>query len=160
MGFTKEQVCKSRHNCIPCRRDAKFRGHFEKQYGGPWECPLNIPIDAKDDAFPEEVLKRYREMLEKQEERSKKTKEVEILLDELVMATTGEVSEKIEKIRSFFFPNSKIATKCSNSSKQIGEVDQVCCGGTIKKVPAYNCSKHMICTDKKCQGCQDFTQKR
>ena len=160
MGFTQEQVCTSRQNCVACRRDSRFRDHFEKQYGGKWECPLNIPIDAADEAFPVEILTRYKEVLKMQEERQKQMQEVQTTLDELIMTSSGDTLAKVEKVRNFFFPHLKSATKCVHSTKQLGEVDQVCCGGTVKKVAAYDCDKHTLCTDKKCQGCQDFSQKR
>ena len=94
------------------------------------------------------------------EERQKLGQEAQVALEELSMALSGENLVRIEKIRSIFFPQTKSASKCVNSTKQIGEVDQVCCGGTIKKVTAFDCTKHTVCTDKKCQGCQDFEIKK
>jgi hypothetical protein len=160
MSFTENQICTSRQNCVPCRRDARFRENFEKQFNGAWECPLKIPIDATDEQFPKDIIERYKEFIRAHEERQKKAMEAQVALDELAMVLTGEDLRKIELIRTLFFPQTKAASKCQNSTKKIGEVDQVCCGGTIKKVDTFDCSKHTLCTDKKCQACNDFISKK
>ena len=158
--FIESDICKTRQNCVPCRRDPRFRENFEKQFGGKWECPMGITIDAPDEKFPPEIIERYKVFQKQMEERQKLGQEAQVALEELSMVLTGENLVKLEKIRSIFFPQTKSASKCANSTKQVGEVDQVCCGDTIRKVAAFNCIKHTICTDKKCQGCQDFVIKK
>lgn len=158
-SFVESNICKSHQNCIPCRRDPKFRENFEKQFG-KWECPLSIPIDAKDEQFPAGAIEHHRQVLKQIEDQKRKTEAAQVALEELSMVLTGENLVRLELIRTTFIPQTKTAIKCSNSGKQIGEVDQVCCGGTIKKVPAYECQKHTLCTDRKCMGCTDFSTKR
>lgn len=159
-SFIESEICKSRQHCVPCRRDAGFRENFEKQLGGSWTCPLNIPIDASDSDFPKDILDRYNEYKKQIEERQRIMMEAQAAFEELSMAMTGDNIARLEKIRSAFFPNTKTAMKCVNGIKQIGDVDQVCCGGTVKKVAAYECKKHTLCTDRKCQGCSDFAPKK
>lgn len=158
--FTESDVCKSRQYCVACRRDPRFRENFEKQTKEALgECPLGIEIDAKDDKFPKDILDRYNQQQEQMKESQRKQELAKEALDELSLVLTGENLTRLDTIRSVFFPQTKVASKCKNSSKKIGEVDQVCCGGKIKKVDTFDCSKHTLCTDRKCNTCPDFTTK-
>jgi len=160
LKFDESDICKTRLNCIPCRREVKFRQQMEKKFKGPWECPLGIPIDAKDEQFPPEIFERFLEQKKQIEERQRIYQAAVTSFEELSMVLSGDNLARLESIRTAFLPQTKIASKCQNSVKQIGKIDQLCCGGTIKKVAAFDCSKHTICTDKKCHTCSDFTLKK
>lgn len=133
---------------------------MEKKFKGSWECPLNIPIDAPNESFPKEVWQAHLNRIKLEEENKQRQAVVINAFEELSMVLTGENLTRLEIIRTYFLPSTKKAERCENSTKQIGEVDQLCCGGTIKKVSAFDCRKHVLCTDKKCHSCNDFVAKK
>jgi hypothetical protein len=159
-SFNDSPICQSRLNCIPCRRDKAFREKLEGQFKEKWTCPLNIEIDAPDSDFPPDILEKFNNRKEEMDKIRKKHEEAKNALDELSMALSGENLERLSIIRDLFFPNTKEASKCKNMISVIGEVNQVCCGGKIKKVSAFSCKKHVVCTDKKCNACNDFDLKK
>lgn len=159
MKYTETPMCKQRTQCFNCRNNENFRKQMENQYGS-WECPENIPIGANLDQLPQVAQDAHQKVIEMQEARAKQIEKVKIALDELEMIIGENGLDKLETIRNFIFPNSKIAARCTYNQKEIGEVDQECCGGKIKKVKAYRCEKHIITTDKKCVRCDDFMVKR
>jgi hypothetical protein len=156
--FTDTPQCTQRSACVICRRDKGFRDHFEKEFG-QWECPIGLPIDAKDEQFPPEILAKHKEQEQRMKENQERLAEAKQAFEELSISLSGDNLLRLEKIRTVFFPQTKQAILCKRGGKQIGEVDQVCCGGTIKKVSTFDCSKHVICTDKKCSTCVDFERK-
>jgi hypothetical protein len=155
MKFTDTPICKQRTQCYNCRNNNGFRQQMENQYG-PWECPENIPLGANLDQLPQVAQDAHQKMIEMQEARAKQLEEVKTAIDELEMIVGKNGLEKLEIIRIFLFPNSKTAVRCVQGGKEIGDVDEECCGGKIKKVKAYQCKTHIIATDKKCSRCTDY----
>jgi hypothetical protein len=158
LNFLESKICLSRQNCVSCRREEAFRKQLESEFE-VWECPLGIEINAPDDKFPKEVLDKYNKIKETMEENKKKYALATKAFEELEISLSGENLIQLELIRTAFFPNSKTAEKCKYVGIEIGKVDQKCCGGTIKKVSAFDCSKQVVCTDKKCKICQMFERK-
>jgi hypothetical protein len=157
MDFITSPICTSQTNCFHCRNNKKFRTQMEQQYGS-WECPDNISIGAKLEELPQKAQDAYMQQQKMQTEQRKKIEEAQIVLDELEMIVPPEGKEKINKIRSLFLPQTKTVVTCKNGGDKIGEVDEECCGGTIKKVDAFKCLQHTLATNKKCQRCPDFAK--
>jgi hypothetical protein len=130
---------------------------MEQQHGS-WECPEGIPVGAKLEELPQKAQEAYAQQQKMQEEQKKKMEEAQVALDELEMIVPPEGKDKINTLRGLFFPQTKTVAACKNGGEKIGEVDQECCGGKIKKVDAFKCSQHTVATDKKCQGCPDFAK--
>lgn len=158
MKFTETEVCKSKINCFACRREKPFRDSLEKQFG-KWECPLGISLDAPDSAFPKETIEMQKRQEEAKEKEINRRKEIDNLFLELEMCLTGEALLKLHQLQILINPKIKESSKCRFGGKKIGEVDEPCCGGKIKKVDAYSCSKHSLTTNKKCFRCSDFSFK-
>ena len=159
MNFTATPMCQQKAQCFNCRTNEQFRKQMEANYG-PWECPENIPIGATLEQLPQESQDMHNRMIKAQEDRKQKMLEMQIIFDELEMMIDGEAFDKLEKIKIFIFPQSKKAEFCTNGGEKVGEVDQECCCGKIKKVDVYKCTEHMIATDKKCATCDNFTTRQ
>jgi len=158
MNFVDTPICQSRSNCFHCRTNENFRKQMELEHG-PIECPENIPIGAKLEDLPEKSQEAHKKMEEMQEKRKQQIEEVNMALDELQMISSDEGKKLVDKIRGFISPNTKTPEKCKHAGKNIGEIDEECCGGKINKKPAFSCKKHTITTAKKCMGCMDFESK-
>jgi len=131
---------------------------MEQQYG-EIKCPEGLDVGAKLEDLPEKSQESYKKMQEMQEGRKKQIEEVSLILDNLEMISSEEGKELIDKLRGFISPNSKTPEKCVHGGKEMGEVNQECCGGRIDKKTAYVCGKHIITVDKKCATCKDFKSK-
>ncbi|MBD3404847.1 MAG: hypothetical protein GF411_01770 [Candidatus Lokiarchaeota archaeon] len=155
MKFSETPICQSRANCYQCRNNERFREQMGKQYG-EIECPENLPIGAELEQLPKKSQDAHKRMKEMQDKRQKQIEEAKNILDELEMISSEEGKKLTDKLRSFIFPDTKTPNKCKHGGKKIGEIDEVCCGGTVKKKAAFDCGKHVITTEKKCMNCEDF----
>ena len=157
-SLLETRVCASGENCIRCRNEEKFRKIIERDFG-TFDCPKNIPINTPLDKFPQEIIDKHQKSAKTLEENKKRYQEALNAFEELELTSNSEDLKRLQKIREVFFPQTKNHEKCQYFVKEIGEVDEECCNGSIKKVKAFNCSKHTICTDKKCRNCNDFIRK-
>lgn len=155
MQFTETPICTSRANCFNCRNNEKFRNQMSKQYG-EYICPENIPINARLEELPQTAQDNYNRLLEQRKTKENQHKEITTIFNEIENNTQGKIQELIIRLRSIILPTTKIPSQCKFCQNKIGEVEQTCCGGKIDKVDAYECTKHIITTLKKCQRCDDF----
>jgi hypothetical protein len=130
---------------------------MEQQFG-KWECPIDLPIGAPLEDMPQTTIDQVNRQREAQEQHKRRMEEMEFALTELDKIAGDAGRTYVNTIRTHALPKTKSAGKCQNSGKQVGEVDQECCGGKINKVAAYSCSLHIITTDKKCNQCNDFNK--
>lgn len=154
MNFTETAACMNRLACFRCRNNDNFRKRAEKRFG-PWECPDGIPIGASIEEMPEKtrnIMKHKEETINKRRENLKK---VLTAIQELEMMFP-EAESQIEIIKNFVFPREKKPTNCQFYTTKIGTTEETCCGGKVKVVDEYGCSKHKTTTDKKCTTCMDF----
>ena len=144
MSFIESQQCKSHKLCHACRNDENFRKAMMQQHGGEWGkdewgCPLGIPLGSTGDQLPEEAREYLKEMEKRRKQHEERLEQIRANLDDLEMIVPEQGLEKLNAIRFHIFPHEKKASSCENGGNQVGEVDQECCGGKLKKVPAFQC---------------------
>jgi hypothetical protein len=157
--FVETPMCKSKQNCVACRNDENFRKQMEQQFG-TWECPLKIAIGTPLEQMPQEIRDSEERKRKQIEEAQKRQQAVQAALDALELVVPGNSLMHIDTIRSFMFPNTKTPAACANGGAKIGEVDENCCGGKIKKVDAFSCTTQTVTTARKCMQCMEFRKKR
>jgi len=155
MKFNETPICKSRANCYHCRNNEVFRIEMGKQYG-EIECPENIPIGADLEELPEKSVESYKKSMKMKENREKQLIELDSIVNELYEISSEEGKKLVDDLKKILYAGRKNPEICKNGGDKIGEVEQECCGGKKAQKPAYNCSKHTIAIEKKCQRCKEF----
>lgn len=155
MNFADTPICQSRTNCFQCRNNENFRKQMEQQYG-TIECPEGFAVGAKIDDLPTKSQEAYKRMIEMQVKRQQQIDELNSALSELSMIIPEEGKKLVDKIRNIISPQTKTPEMCKHGGKQIGEVEEECCGGQIKQKPVFKCQKHTLATATKCISCEDF----
>jgi hypothetical protein len=145
--------------CVQCRQNEEYRAKLEKKFG-PWECPLGIPVGASVEEMPEEVQRgeeRRKTQIEAAKERDQRINDA---LDALEAMVPAEGYVYLDTLRAQFNPRIKNPETCAHGGNKVGQVDQECCGGKIKKVDAFECAKHGVRTARDCTKCKDWSKQR
>lgn len=169
--------CKSRLHCLACRGRTKFLEIMKSKYSlKDTTCPLNIPLDAKFSDMPQEVKEARMKM---NEERNKIIQDggivpnmypdqfsnkitidnAFILLKDIKNSLNEEKKELVDKLYNSIFTHNKKVEYCVFGGEKVGFAEEVCCGGTVKKVDEFSCEKHEKTTERKCRMCPNFSLK-
>jgi len=157
--FTQTPGCIHRMMCVECRNNAQFRERIQQQMG-EWKCPENIPLNTPLEQMPENI----KEVNRKREEQIRIQKEtmdkIRIALDGIEEVIPEKALGLVDIIRVHIFPDTKKSTFCKYNTGEAKQVEQKCCGGKVKIVAGFVCSKHGDVSDQRCRGCQEFESKR
>ena len=72
----------------------------------------------------------------------------------------GKALGLVDLVRTHVFPDTKRASLCKYNTGENKEIEQKCCGGKVKMVPGFVCSKNGDASERVCRACQDFESKR
>jgi hypothetical protein len=159
ISFTQTPGCTHRFMCVECRNNEKFREKMENQLG-PWECPENIPIGTPLAEMPEKIQEIHRKREEQIKVQKEKMEKIRIALDGIEEVIPEQALGLIDVVRAHIFPDTKKASICKYNTGEKKKIEQKCCGGKVKKVDGFICSKHGDVSDRRCRACQDFESKR
>lgn len=158
-NFTETPGCIHRMMCVDCRNNESFRQKVESQMG-PWECPENIPIGTKLEDMPKPIQEIHYKRQEQTKIQQEKIEKVKAALNSIEEVIPKQALGLLDLIRAYIFPQTAKSLLCKFNTGEKKEVDEICCGGKIKKVTGFICEKQGDASEKKCRSCNFFESKR